>query len=395
MPSDSLAAPPDDDVPGPLLILSFSHLGNDARLLREISLFSPDRRVVTAGWGPAVEGPARHIELPLPPTTGPRRRRRFYLEALLLRLHAYRLLYWTDPAVRGARRALRGERPARVLANDVEMVPLALSIAPAQSVHADLHEFYPGLHDDNPRWVRLRKPYFEWLIRRYATKAASVTTVGSAVAQAYLPFGIRAEVVTNSPAYQELAATPVNAPIRLIHPGAALRSRRIENMMRAAATSTADITLALYLAPNDPGYVAELRALAAELGERVEVHDAVPHAELLALINAHDVGIHVLPPTVTNNALALPNKFFDFVQARVGVVVGPTPGMAELVDAHGFGAQTPGFDEDDIRAVLDGLSPAVVAEWKKNAEQAARALSAEHQLPVWRAAVEALAPAMR
>jgi hypothetical protein len=375
-----------------LLIVSFSNLEADARLLREISLFSPRGCVVTAGWGPAIPG-VEHIELPLPPSTGIRRRARFYVEAALLRLRLYSLLYWTDPAVRSARRALRRARPSRVLANDIETVPLALSLVPPESVHADLHEYYPGLHDDNPRWVRLRKPYYEWLIQRYATQAASVTTVGGAVADAYLRHGIRASVVTNSPTYRDLAPTAVGTPIRLVHPGAALRSRRIENMMRAAASTSADVTLSVYLAPNDPAYVHELRELALQLGERVTVLEAVPHSELLGVINAHDVGIHVLPPTVTNNALALPNKFFDFVQARVGVIVGPTPGMGELVAAHGFGASTAGFEEHEIRLVLDTLTPQLVADWKVAANDAARELSAERQLPVWTATIDALSPA--
>ena len=123
------------------------------------------------------------------------------------------------------------------------------------------------------------------------------------------------------------------------------------------------------------------------------VHDPVPQGELLDLINRHDVGVHVLPPTVTNNALALPNKFFDYVQARVGVIVGSTPGMAELVDRYGLGAVADGFDEADIRHVLDGITSESVGEWKLAADRAAEELAAERQFPVWTAAVDALTPA--
>jgi hypothetical protein len=377
-------------MPDTLLIVSFSRLEQDARLRRQISLFADRYQVVTAGWGAPVAGASRHIELPMPPAAGWRRRVRFYVEAALLRLHAYRLLYWTDPTVRGAWRALRRERPDRIIANDIETVPLALKLAPAASVHADLHEFYPGLHDDNPRWVRLRKPYLEWLIRHSPARAASVSTVGEAVAEAYRAFGISAKVVTNSPAFRELPPTPVGRPIRLVHPGAALRSRRIEQMMRAVASSSADVCLTVYLTPNNADYVAELTSLARDLGDRVRVEPAVPHDELLHLINSFDVGIHVLPPTVTNNALALPNKFFDFVQARVGVIVGPTPGMAGLVTELGFGAVTDGFEEADIRRVVDTLSTDRVSAWKEAADAAARDLSAEQQLPVWVDAIAAL-----
>lgn len=378
-----------------LLIMSFSRLASDARLLREITLFTSRGPVVTAGWGPAVGGAARHIELQPPAQSPARRRARFWIVAVLLRLRLYRLMYWTEPGILAARRALRRERPARVLANDIEMTPLALSLAPARSVHVDLHEFVPGLHDDNPRWVRLRKPYYEWILRRYVMRAASVTTVGAAVAAAYRPYGIDADVVTNSPTYRELPPSRTSSPIRMIHPGAALRGRRIENMMRAAAGTTADVTLDLYLTPNDPVYLQELRELADDLGPRIAIHDPVPHAELLTVINAHDVGIHVLPPTVTNNALALPNKLFDFIQARVALVVGPTSGMADIVRDHGFGAVSADFDEPAIREVLDGLTSERVTQWKAAADGAARVLSAESQLPVWAAAIDALPASSR
>lgn len=373
-----------------LLIVSFSRLDQDARLRRQIALFADRYRVVTAGFGPGVPGAQRHIELPVPAGTGVRRRLRAYAEAILLRVRAYRFMYATDPMVRAARRALRGERFDRVLANDIQTVPLALGLASATRVHADLHEYYPGLHDDIPAWVRLRQPYFEWLLRSFATRVASVTTVGQGVADAYLDRGIVAAIVTNAPDFRDGTPSPVHSPIRLVHAGAALPSRRIERMMRAVAAASSDVVLTVHLTPNTPGYLAELRRLADELGPRVRVEPPVPHAELIDRLSEHDVGIHVLPPDVTNQALSLPNKFFDFVQARLAIVVGPTPGMASLVDRYGLGVVTPGFDVEDIGQVVDSLDHDTVSTWKRAADAAAATLSAESQLPVWVDAVAAL-----
>lgn len=373
-----------------LLIASFSRLGQDARIRRQIALFRDRYRVITVGYGPLVEGVDLHLEVSPPPSSGPRRRRRFWAEALLLRMRAYRLLYWSDPRVRAARRALRGVTVNRVLANDIDTIALALRMAPGASVHSDLHEFFPGLHDDNSRWVRYRRPYYLWLLRRYVSRAASVSTVGEGVADAYRSLGIEASVVTNSPAYREGEPGPVLMPIRLVHAGGAMAGRRIETMMRAAAASRTELTFTLYLTPNDPAYLTRLRELAAQLGPRIIVADPVEQAELLDVLATYDVGVHLMPPTVTNQALALPNKLFDFVQARLGIVVGPTEGMARLVEEHGLGAVTEGFDEQDLTAVLDDLTVEDVARWKAHSNSASRALSAESQLPVWAAAVDRL-----
>lgn len=378
-----------------LLIVSFSRLEQDARLRRQIDLFANRYDVVTAGFGPAVQGAPHHIELPVPPSAGLRRRLRAYTEAILLRAKAYRVMYATDPMVRAARGALRGRRFDRVIANDIQTVPLALGLAPASRVHADLHEYYPGLHDDVPAWVRLRQPYYEWLIRSFATRVASVTTVGEGVADAYRGHGIAASIVTNAPELRDGTPSTVHTPIRLVHAGAALPSRRIERMMRAVAAARSDVVLTVHLTPNNPGYLAELQRLADELGPRVRLEPPVPHSRLIEALSEHDVGIHVLPPDVTNQALSLPNKFFDFVQARLAVIVGPTPGMASLVEKHGFGAVTSGFDVEDIERVVDALDRDAVAAWKNAAHAAASTLSAESQLPVWVDAVAALGEGQR
>ncbi len=88
--------------------------------------------------------------------------------------------------------------------------------------------------------------------------------------------------------------------------------------------------------------------------------------------------------------MALPNKFFDYVQARLGVIIGPSPEMRPLLEAYGFGATASGFDVGAITRVLDALTPEQILEWKLSADQSARALSAEPQIQVWEAAVEAL-----
>ncbi len=83
----------------------------------------------------------------------------------------------------------------------------------------------------------------------------------------------------------------------------------------------------------------------------------VPSAELIETLNDYDVGIHVLPPTNTNNELALPNKFFDYVQARLALVIGPTPSMVEILREHDLGIVTADFEPASLTAALDALTP--------------------------------------
>src|SRR5690606_34934887 len=110
--------------------------------------------------------------------------------------------------------------------------------------------------------------------------------------------------------------------VKIVHSGSAQPDRRIEVMMEAVARSSANVSLDLFLTAETGAYAQTLRNLASELGDRVNIHPPKPYSELLQTLNNFDVGIHVLPSTNTNNILALPNKLFDYVQARLGIIVG-------------------------------------------------------------------------
>ncbi|UYO98167.1 glycosyltransferase family 1 protein [Microbacterium sp. M28] len=369
-----------------LLLISFSPLRSDARILKQIGLLRDDYEVTTLGYGAAPDGAAAHIEVPASEDFQD-------LNGRLITLHLYRRAYWNLSAVRWARTRLPIGTFDVILANEMEAVPLALSLRPRGGVHADLHEYTPKLKEEFPEWDRRIRPFWEWVARRYVTKAQSWTTVSPAIVDTYEEkFGFRPELVTNAAPLSDFTPGPVHQPIRIVHSGACLRNRRLEILLDAMERTSADVSLDFYLTPNDPAFLAELRERAARM-TNVTVHDPLPYAELIRTLNAYDVGVHVLPPTNFNNAAALPNKLFEYAQARLGVIVGPSPEMARYVRELGFGAVTEGFTAEHLSAVVDALTPERVLAWKQAAHENAVSLSAQSQLPVWGHAIRRLAAA--
>ena len=120
-----------------LLILSFSDISADARVLKQVTAFRERYEVTTCGYGPAPEGVAHHVQLPSTEEVWRYSRR-------LLLLRQYARAYRENGAIRAATEALADRRLDVILANDVDAVPLALSLRPRAGVHADLHEFAPG-----------------------------------------------------------------------------------------------------------------------------------------------------------------------------------------------------------------------------------------------------------
>lgn len=366
-----------------LLILSFSRLESDPRVTRQIELFREDWEVSTCGYGPTPAGSIRHFSVPdeFPVWRYPR--------ALVI-ARQYRRAYRGNAAIAWAIEHLPIEEFDAVLANDVDAAGVAVAVRPINGFHADLHEFAPLQNSEMLRFRLFVAPFVKWQLRTFVSQAASTSTVGFAIADRYRrEYGLDPAVVMNAPPLADLSPQPVEAPIRLVHAGAALRNRRLELLIEAVRATRTDVTLDLYLPPNDPGYLEELRALAA--GEdRVTFREPVPFDRLVATLNGYDVGLHLLAPTNYNNANALPNKFFEYVQARLGLIIGPSPEMTSVMSGYGFGLTTSDFTADALTTVLDGLTPERVGELKQAADAAAPVLCSATQAAGWVTAMSRL-----
>lgn len=368
-----------------LLILSFSPIASDARVLKQVKAFSAQYDVVTCGYGPAPGGVTEHFALPDDAPVW-----RYSRPALILRQYAY--AYRNNKAVAAARTALIGQQFDAVLADDVDAVPLALELKPRLGVHADLHEYSPRMHEEDWKFRWFVRPFIEWNLRTFVRRATSWTTVGQGIADEYQRrFGFRPNVVTNAAPYVDAAAQPVGDVIKLVHSGAALRARNIDAIVNAVTATNAPVTLDMYLTPNDPGYLEELRQLAQASSGKITLHDPVPYAELSQTLNRYDVGVHLLPAVNFNNLWALPNKLFDYVQARLGVIIGPSPEMKRVVNEHGLGIVADGFTSVDLQKVLENdITPARVLEFKNASDESARELSSDTQVAIWVKAIDDL-----
>lgn len=364
-----------------LLILTFSPIRSDPRVLKQVELFKDKYRVFTCAYGGAPEGTEGHFPLPDDSRGWPS-------DKLGLVSRRYSRVYDGLTAVSAARKILpRGEFDV-ILANDLNTLPLALELQPRLGVHADLHEFAPREKEDDLKWRLFVAPFMRWLCRRYLSLAASVTTVSQGIADEYTKdYGVAAGVVTNAAPYSERDVRPVSSPVRLIHSAAGQRYRKLENFIEAMRDAPDWLTLDMIVMPNEPEYVNELKEKAAAV-PAIRFRDPVPYSQLVSTLSEYDVSLVFLPPTNFNLKNALPNKFFEAVQARIGLIVGPSPAMVSIVEQYGLGAVTLDFSAGSLRETLHSLTAEKISMWKRAADAAARPLSAESQVMAWQKAVE-------
>lgn len=372
-----------------ILCISLSPIVRDARVLRQIGVLREFGAVTTVGYGSKPDGVASHIEVParlpsLPQTVG---------GVALLALRRWRRSELSAPAIAHALAALKGRSFDLVVANDARVLALAHTVAGQAPVWADLHEWAPEERTHVLSWRLLVAPLMRHLCAAYLPRSAATTTVAESIAELYTrDFGVTPVVMRNSSPYLDLAPRPVDpAHIRLVHSGAAVHGRSLETMIDAVMALDARYSLDLFLVPGgDAGrYLAKLTNRAAGC-DRIRFRDPVAPAELPRVLNAYDIGVFWIPPTHTNARFTLPNKLFDYVQARLAVAIGPTVEMARVVTRHRLGVVGEGFTVEDCVRALSGLDADAITAAKEASHAAAHELSFESDARVARTIVARL-----
>jgi hypothetical protein len=113
--------------------------------------------------------------------------------------------------------------------------------------------------------------------------------------------------------------------------------------------------------------------------------------EIASFINRFDVGVFSHQEQSVQATYVLPNKFFEFVQARLALVIGPSPEMVALLEQHDLGVVARDFSASELAAAISNLDRERVKAFKTNAHMAAGQLSAEHTMPSFVQQVRALA----
>ncbi|HOU31979.1 MAG TPA: glycosyltransferase [Synergistaceae bacterium] len=364
-----------------ILVISFSDLRSDARVFRQLNALRRRHRVECVAYtDPGLPDVTVHVAQGRVPSY---REKLKELPLLALRRYdAYERCF-----AHGDLR-LPGVMPGGydvVLCNDANALPYGFSVCGDAPVVFDAHEYSPRQYEDVWIWRLFFRPYKEWLCRTYLPRLGGMVTVSEGIAEAYARnFGVpQPQVVTNAADYVELSPSEmVPGKIRLVHHGICAPSRHIDRMLDTMVLLDDRFSLDLFLVPGPPRRYFDAMVSRAEALPRVRIRPPVPLRDVVSTLREYDGGMYILPPSNFNHAHALPNKFFDFVQARLMVAIGPSPEMGRLVRQHQLGVVGEDFSPEALAARLRELTPEQVRVYKENSHRAARELSSETNMAV-------------
>lgn len=357
-----------------ILIISFTNLERDPRVNRQIRILSNLYDVTAAGYAnPKIPGVA-YIHLKESPKSflG----KAFAASQLLMR--NFESKYWSDPVIVEALKALAKENFDVILANDIETLPLALKLAKTHSkIIFDAHEYAPKEYEDLWQWRLFYQKYKTYLCRTYIPQVDAMLTVSLGIAKEYAShFGIVPKVMTNAPSFVDLQPSFTNDKlVRMVWHGGVEPSRKLETMIGMFDYLDPRFELDIY-AINQTPYVEKIKNLAKKY-PKIRFCDPVPMRELPAKTNCYDLGLYLLPPLNFNAKYALPNKLFEFIQARLCVAIGPSPEMANIVNKYQCGVVAEDFSSENLAKKLNLLTSTDLQNFKNNTQLAAKELCAE------------------
>jgi glycosyltransferase involved in cell wall biosynthesis len=363
-----------------ILILVFSNLKHDARVTRQIQYFKKHFLVTVVCFDMDPIDGVSILKIKQTNLTKPRK----LALALLLLFRQYSTAYVLLHNYSYIKKEIRTSEFDLIVANDIDTVPLAFRLAPNARVLLDAHEYAPRHFENSRTWKFFFQPFYVSLCKEYLPKITGMITVGKGLAKEYAKhFPVQPVIITNANRFHPLQpVTPAADIIKLVHHGIANPSRRLELMIDMMELLDDRFTLDLYLitssfaSPQTRAYVEALKETALN-NPRIKIHPPVKSDEIVRTINQYDIGVFLLPPVNFNYENTLPNKLFDFIQARLAIAVGPSKEMAEIVQHYDLGVVSQQFTSESLAKELMQLTPQKVMYYKLRADQAAKDLNAE------------------
>jgi glycosyltransferase involved in cell wall biosynthesis len=189
------------------------------------------------------------------------------------------------------------------------------------------------------------------------------------------------KIVRNAPRYSGLLPTLTQEDkIMLVYHGVADLGRGLEGLVRSIKHLDDRFELHLFLM-GDARAITKLKKIVSRdsVAKKVMFHQPVNIEDIPTAINPYDLEVIFYPPLTENLRHALPNKFFEAIQAGIGVVIGDSTNMRAIVDSEKLGLVVDGWAWADLVSALNGLDRAMVNEFKSNASIASKKLNSEYE----------------
>jgi len=224
----------------------------------------------------------------------------------------------------------------------------------------DAHEYIPGLASPRPAkaWADLESEYIG--------RADAVITVAPAIAERLEvdhDLSVSPTIVMNIPTVGEKPQRGLrqvvglsDSDLLLVYSGGLDETRGVHTLVHALG-QLPNTHLAL-VSKASTYYTEALQEIAREGGYLDRLHFApfVEPQQVVDYLASADVGVHTIVAGPINHELTLPNKVFEYMHARLPIVISSCRAMSELVERLGVGRS---FSSEDVPSLVRSLTDVI------------------------------------
>lgn len=269
-----------------------------------------------------------------------------------------------------------GESWDLIIIEHIDFLPLACELKEKQNVKLffDIRDFYPREFEKYFMFRLLEAGYRKSVFYHLLPKCDVVITVSYGLVEALKrDYNIDAHLIRSMPTFENKPVHPVDENlIRIVHHGSANADRLLGETIRLVEKLDKRFTLDLYLVGKSVD-ILKLKQMAGN-NPAIRFHDPVTFTQLIGTLNQYDIGIFFWKPTTFNIKYCLPNKLFEFIQARLMVISTPLPDISRLVNEYQCGFILPSFDLEHSAELINTLTAIKIMEAKKASNRAASKL---------------------
>lgn len=250
----------------------------------------------------------------------------------------------------------------------------------------DSHEYFTEV----PELVNRKSVQKTWknIERRIFPKLKDVITVNESIASLYeKEYGIKPVVVRNISPFREVVkkidriafGLPEDKSILILQGSGINIHRGAEEMVEAM--NFVDNAILLIVGGGDVIETLKMMTDKLNLNKKVFFLPKQPYDQLFNLTCISDIGLTLDKDTNINYRFSLPNKLFDYIQARVPVLASPLPELKKIITAYEIGDFIPSHDPAKIAKKVNEIlaNQELMAKWKKNINFAASQLNWENE----------------
>jgi hypothetical protein len=363
-----------------ILVISPSNIEVDPRVRRHVETAQEFGSVTTCGYGISSIQGCKHLEIEQ--TT------RFLSKSLitlsLIQVGFHQFSAKRSQFYREAKLAIQSSGISfdLVIVNDVHALQIARDIFQAKNIWADMHEYAPREGDHDWRWRLAYKRHIKKLCNHHLKDVHTVTSVGTAICLKY-ESDLKREVILlrNTSPFVDTEKllkhkSKNQNQVHFVHVGVAIRARHLENMV-LAARECPEIFLHLFILPTEKSYFEQLQTLCNPISN-VVIEQPLRVDSIIKHISQYDAGVVTIPPTSFNYENGLPNKLFQYIQARLPVIAGPLQEVADIVIEENIGIVAADFKVESIIAAYRSFASLKKNHFEESLEKAAKKYSVEN-----------------